>query len=160
MALPDGSGLELEPGFAIPRKSDLSSYFYYHALACLAEGGRLGFIASDGWLSHDYGLQLQRAMLDNCRIDALLRPTFNVFDDADVKTVVTLLTNARPGRGHRAPFAAITSPRALDEWPRHVVARRPQGSIRPGNWFVHFAGAVPRLPVPATSLGGGAPKLA
>ena len=153
MALPAGSGLALPPGFAIPRKSDLSSYFYYHSIDGLAEGGRLGFIASDGWLNHEYGLQLQRAILDNCRIDALLRPTFNVFEDADVKTVVSLLTRARPGRGHRTALAPIKSPRALDEWPRHVAARRLQRTSRPGNWFSHFAGPAPRLAVPTVPLG-------
>ena len=153
MALPPSSGLALPPGFAIPRKSDLSSYFYYHSIDGLAEGGRLGFIASDGWLNHEYGLQLQRAMLDNCRIDALLRPTFNVFEDADVKTVVSLLARARPGRGHRTALAPIKSPRALDDWPRHVAARRLQRTSRPGNWFSHFAGPAPRLAVPTVPLG-------
>lgn len=153
MGIPDGSGLALEPGFEIPRKSDLSSYFYYHSMACLAEGGRLGFIASDGWLNHDYGLQLQRAMLDNCRIDALVRPTFNVFDDADVKTVVTLLARARPAAGHRMLLASIPSPRAFDDWPRHVVAKRLQRTSGPGNWFAHFAGPVPRLGIPTVPMG-------
>ena len=153
LALPSGSGLALAPGFAIPRKSDLSSYFYYHSLACLAEGGRLGFIASDGWLHHDYGLPLQRAMLDNCRIDALLRPAFNVFDDADIKTVVSLLTRTRPAAGHRVPFAPIGSPRAFEDWTRRVVARRPQGTIRPGNWLAHFAGPVPCPGVPTLPMG-------
>ena len=153
MALPAGSELALAPGFAIPRKSDLSSYFYYHSIDCLAKGGRLGFIASDGWLHHEYGLQLQRAMLDNCRIDALLRPTFNVFEDADVKTVVSLLARARPGRGHRTALAPIESPGALDDWPRHVAARRLQRTSRPGNWLFHFAGPSPRLGVPTVQLG-------
>lgn len=153
MALPGGSGLALAPGFEIPRKSDLSSYFYYHSLASLAEGGRLGFIASDGWLHHDYGLRLQRFMLDNCRIDALLRPAFNVFEDADVKTVVTLLTRARPDGGHRMPFAEIPSPRALGDWERHVAARRLQRTIGPGKWSAHFAGRSPRLGVPTVPMG-------
>ena len=153
MGIPDGSGLALEPGFEIPRKSDLSSYFYYHSIACLAEGGRLGFIASDGWLHHDYGLQLQRVMLDNCRIDALLRPTFNVFDDADIKTVIALLTSARPAADHRMPLASIPSPRALDDWPPHVVAKRLQKTSEPGKWLAHFAGPVPRLRIPTVPMG-------
>lgn len=153
MRIPDGSGLELEPGFEIPRKSDLSSYFYYHSLACLAKGGRLGFIASDGWLHHDYGLQLQRVMLDNCRIDALMRPTFNVFDDADVKTVVTLLARERPAADHRMLLASIPSPRALDDWLPHVAARRLQRTSGPGKWLAHFAGPAPRIGVPTVPMG-------
>ena len=153
MALPRGSGLALPPGFEIPRKSDLSSYFYYHSIAGLADGGRLGFIASDGWLSHGYGLPLQRVMLDNCRIDALLRPAFNVFGDADVKTAVSLLARARPARGHRIAFAAIRDTRELDDWTRHVAARRPQRACGPGNWSSHFAGPSPRPAVPTVPLG-------
>ena len=153
MALPRGSGLALPPGFEIPRKSDLSSYFYYHSIAGLADGGRLGFIASDGWLSHGYGLPLQRVMLDNCRIDALLRPAFNVFGDADVKTVVSLLARARPARGHRIAFAAIRGPCELDDWTGHVAARRLQRACRPGNWSSHFAGPLPRPAVQTVPLG-------
>ena len=153
MAPPRGPGLALAPDFVIPRKSDLSSYFYYHSIARLAEGGRLGFIASDGWLNHEYGLGLQRAMLDNCRIDALLRPTFNVFDDADIKTVVSFLTRARPGRDHRIVFAAVKSTRALDDWQGHVAAKRLQRTSRPGNWFSHFAGSSPRPPFPTVPMG-------
>ncbi len=139
LALPGGSVLEIASDFEIPRKSDLSSYFYYHSLASLANGGRLGFIASDGWLNHDYGLQLQRTMLDNCRIDALLRPLFNVFDDADIKTVVTLLTKARSCDGHQILLAAIPGIRAFDDWTQHMVARKLQRTTVPGNWFAHFA---------------------
>ena len=153
MALPDSAGLSLEPGFEIPRKSDLSSYFYYHSLSCLAEGGRLGFIASDGWLNHAYGLQLQRVLLDNCRIDALIRPTFNVFDDADIKTVVSLLTNTRPDTDHRTQVAAIRRPRDFDSWRGCVVAQRLQSEAAPGNWFEHFAGPTPGLKTPLTTVG-------
>ena len=153
MALPDSAGLTLEPGFQIPRKSDLSSYFYYHSLGCLAEGGRLGFIASDGWLNHDYGLQLQRVLLDNCRIDALIRPTFNVFDDADIKTVVSLFTNTRPDAGHRIQVAAIRRPRDFDNWRGRVVAQRLQRECSPGNWFEHFTAPTPRLKIPLTTAG-------
>lgn len=153
MALPDSTGLSLEPGFEIPRKSDLSSYFYYHSLSCLAKGGRLGFIASDGWLNHAYGLRLQRVLLDNCRIDALIRPTFNVFDDADIKTVVSLITNTRPDADHRTQVAAIRRPRDFDDWRGCIVAQRPQRETTPGNWFEHFTSPTPKLKTPSTTVG-------
>lgn len=153
LAIPANSRLVLTPGFKIPRKSDLSSYFYYHSIHHLARGGRLGFIASDGWLNHDYGLPLQRAMLDNCRIDALIRPAYNVFDDADIKTVVSLLTNLPAGPDHRVPFATIRHPSHFDDWRGNVVARSSQGDLEPGNWFAHFAGNTLPLKVPSTTMG-------
>ena len=74
-------------GFNIPSKSDLSSYFYYHSLHMLKRGGMLGFITSDSWMNHDYGRKLQDVMLNECRIITLMRTRFNVFKDADVKTI-------------------------------------------------------------------------
>ena len=154
LALPARAGLSLEPGFQIPRKSDLSSYFYYHSLGHLARGGRMAFIASDGWLSHDYGLPLQRALLANCRIDAILRPVFNVFDDADIKTAVSFLANLPPAGDHRIDIAVAKSPRSLDGWPGGAtVSRRLQRSTRPGNWFSHFAGRTPPVRAPMTTMG-------
>ena len=51
----------------------------------------LGFIASDGWMSHDYGKSMQQVMLNKCNIVTLMRTEFNVFGDADIKTITTIL---------------------------------------------------------------------
>lgn len=148
MALPRGSGLELPHDFVIPRKSDLASYFHYHSLSGLAPGGRLAFITSNGWLSHDYGLPLQRTLLDNCRLDALLLPSFNVFGDADVRIAVLLLTRGPAGHGHRISVAEVDGPWGLAEWRGGVAARPPQGGVEPGNWIAQFLGAAPAPRVP------------
>lgn len=153
MALPRGSGLELPRGFGIPRKSDLASYFHYHSLAWLARGGRLAFIASDGWLSHAYGLPLQRALLDNCRIDALILPASNVFGGADVKTAVLHLTRGPAGRGHRIAVAEAGGPGGLGGWRGGVVARPLQRGAAPGAWPAQFLGAAPAPGVPMAEAG-------
>ena len=151
LALPDPAALGLPPGFRIPSTSDLGAYFHYHSLCHLAEGGRLGFIASDGWLSHSYGLSLQRALLENCRIDAIVRPAFNVFGDADIRTAVLLLAKLPARGGHRMRFATIGRPGDLDNWRRCIVARLPQGGARPGNWSAQFVGATPPPRIPMTT---------
>ena len=148
MALPRGSGLALPGGFEIPRKSDLASYFHYHSLGWLARGGRLAFISSDGWLGHAYGLPLQRALLDNCRIDALILPTSNVFGGADVKTAVLHLTRGPAGRGHRIAVAEAGGPGGMRGWRGRVVARPLQGAAEPGAWPAQFLGAAPAPRVP------------
>lgn len=148
LALPDPAAIGLPRGFRIPGKSDLGIYFHYHSLCSLAEGGRLGFIASDGWLSHGYGLSLQRALLAGCRIDAIVRPTFNVFGDADVKTAVLLLARLPARRGHRMRFASIGRPGDLDSWRSRIVASVPQECARPGNWLAQFAGTAPPPGIP------------
>ena len=151
MELPRGSGLSLPPGFGIPRKSDLASYFHYHSVAGLAPGGRLAFIASDGWLGHAYGLPLQRVLLDNCRIDALLRPDYNVFGGAAIKTAVLHLTRAPAGRGHRIDVAAIGGPEGLADWRGGIAARPLQAEAEPGNWLAQLFGAAP-APAPRAPM--------
>ena len=151
MDLPDPARLGLPPAFRIPRKSDLGAYFHYHSLCNLAEGGRLAFIASDGWLSHGYGLPLQRALLGGCRIDAIVRPTFNVFGDADIKTAVLFLARLPARRGHRMRFASIARPCDLEDWGSRVAASPLQESFRPGNWSAQFAGEAPAPRIPMTT---------
>ena len=150
LALPDPARLGLGPGFRIPRKSDLASYFHYHSLCHLAEGGRLALIASDGWLSHGYGLPLQRVLLDRCRIDAIVRPSFNVFGDADIKTAVLFATGSPAGAGHRIDVAAAGRPGDLGDRRGRTVDRVPQGGMRPGNWLALFLGPAPTPRAPMT----------
>ena len=148
LALPDPGLLGLGPGFRIPPMSDLASYFHYHSLCHLAEGGRLALIASDGWLGHGYGLPLQRVLLDRCRIDAIVRPSFNVFGDAEIKTAVLFATRAPAAAGHRIDIAAPARPADLGGRRRCIAARVGQAGLRPGNWLAHFLGPAPEPGAP------------
>ena len=138
--------LALADGFEVPRTSDLGCYFYYHSLANLAEGGRLGFISSDGWLHSDYGLPLQGAILDNAEIESIVVPEFKVFGDADVNTAVVLLRRGRPMQatqdGGGVELARARSARDFARMRPDAVRRVRQGSIRPGNWNLLFHAAV------------------
>ena len=93
MQLPKSNSLRGE-NLKIDKKSDKSSYFYYHCINWLKSGGRLGFIVSDSWLSFGYGKSLRKMILENCSINILLKPTYNVFKNIDVKTIITILTKS------------------------------------------------------------------
>ena len=141
---PRGEGMPaLSPadGFEVPKTSDLGCYFYYHSIGHLAEDGRLGFISSDGWLHSDYGLALQRAVLDNTEITSIVVPVFRVFEDADVNTAVVLLRRRRPTSGAAVDLAKARSAGDFALMRPVPVSRMEQAAMEPGNWSALFHGA-------------------
>lgn len=134
MQLPPDNSLGLS-NFVIPSKSDLSCYFYYHSLNRLKKEGKIGFIASDSWMSYDYGKTLQQVMLDKSTIHLIMRTEFNVFDDADVRTVTVILDRQiDPERVIELIYVKkrdfITNP--------HNIMTKSQKSFKPGNWNRYF----------------------
>ncbi len=75
----------------ISGQADIYVYFFTHATEFLKEGGRLGFITSDKWLSVKYGNDLQRFMLDHYRILAIITFPIRVFRDPLVHTSIIIL---------------------------------------------------------------------
>jgi methylase of polypeptide subunit release factors len=59
-------------GFQPPPKSDLFTYFGYHAWSFLKEGGRLGFVTSASWLTSEYGSRFQQFLLEEMRLIAVV----------------------------------------------------------------------------------------
>lgn len=77
---------------AISRRSDLYAYFLLHSASFLKDGGYLGFITSDTWLTIDYGIELQKFFLDHFNIIAVIESKLERwFTEAPVHTVVTIL---------------------------------------------------------------------
>ena len=151
-ALPGLAPLALPADFCIPKKSDLSAYFYYHSLARLRKRGRLGFISGDNWLRAEYGGPLRRMLLSNAQIEALVSPRFKVFPDADVNTVIVLLSRAPPDGGRRVMFANAASVSDFAAPSLDVAARVPQSAISGANWSLHFDGPVAKPPFFTTRL--------
>ena len=60
MQLPEPNNLGIV-GFKIPSTSDISSYFFYHSVNLLKDGGSLGFITSDSWMHMKYGYKRSHA---------------------------------------------------------------------------------------------------
>lgn len=82
----------LKGDLSIDKRADKSSYFYYHCLNWLKKNGRLGFIITDSWLSHLYGQQLRKMLLENCSIDILLKFDYRVFKNISIKPIITIIT--------------------------------------------------------------------
>ena len=75
----------------LPGRSDLHCYFWPHASTFLKQEGMLGFITSSQWLDVEYGFHLQRWLLQNFEILAVLEsPVEPWFVGARVATAVTI----------------------------------------------------------------------
>lgn len=64
-------------------------YFWFHSVTFLEDDGRLVFITSGEWLDSDYGVQLQRWLLEHTHIEAIIESLSEPwFSEARVGTVV------------------------------------------------------------------------
>jgi hypothetical protein len=80
------------PGIELSKQSDLHVYFWPVACQFLAKDGWFGFLTSSSWLDVRYGFPLQRWVLLNFRIVAIIESVDEPwFEDARVKTAVTIL---------------------------------------------------------------------
>ena len=118
----------------IGKRSDLSAYFYYHCLNWLKTDGRLGFIVSDSWLNFKYGEPLRRVLLENCSINVLLKPTYNVFKNIDVKTVITVLTKNNP-HGNIVNYLSVDDGTPFSSL---YYKNKPQHEFTDGKWSEYF----------------------
>ncbi|MHB1054175.1 MAG: HsdM family class I SAM-dependent methyltransferase [Thiobacillus sp.] len=83
--------VEQMAGAKLSGRSDLHCYFWPHATTFLKMGGMLGFITSSQWLDVEYGFHLQRWLLRNFEILAVLEsPVEPWFVGARVATAVTI----------------------------------------------------------------------
>jgi hypothetical protein len=124
------------PGLKLSGRSDLHCYFWPVATGLLREGGYFGFLTSSSWLDAEYGFALQRWVLQNFRLVAVIESVEEPwFEDARIKTAVTILQRCRDAKAREAnvvkfvrlekPLAEILGPRAAgDEAARQRAAQR------------------------------------
>src|SRR5438128_4977929 len=80
------------PDIGLSKQSDLHVYFWPVAAQFLADDGWFGFLTSSSWLDVRYGFSLQRWILRNFRLVAVIESLDEPwFEDARVKTAVTIL---------------------------------------------------------------------
>jgi hypothetical protein len=81
------------PDLKVSGRSDLHIYFWPHATSFLPEeDGYFGFLTSSSWLDVEYGFPLQRWILQNFCIEAIMESSVEPwFTDARVATAVTIL---------------------------------------------------------------------
>ncbi|MHA1378443.1 MAG: HsdM family class I SAM-dependent methyltransferase [Candidatus Helarchaeota archaeon] len=66
-------------------------YFYTHANHFLKEHGYIGFIVNNSFMETKGGWSLCKYFLDNFKLKYLIKFAEDVFEDADVKSVITIL---------------------------------------------------------------------
>ena len=88
-----GVKLELaDINFNLSGQADIYAYLFFHTGRFVKEGGRMGFITSNSWLDVAYGYELQKYMVNNFKIVAIIESRCEPwFEDAAVNTVVTIL---------------------------------------------------------------------
>ena len=95
-------------------RAGLYAYFFFHSLAFLREGGRLGFVVPNGWLDVAYGGTLKQFMLDHFRIVAVVESAVERwFPAAGVNTCLVILERAGEASdraGNRVRFIRLRQP--------------------------------------------------
>ena len=142
--LPEASRLKK---YEIPSKMDLSGYFFFHGLDILKDDGMLGFIASDSWLSFGYGRDLQKLLLEESKINILLKTEFNVFKDADVKTITTIIRKEHNNENTIKLFYVNIEDKILNPGLSYIELQ--QKEMEPSNWnnYFHQNDFAPQIPM-------------
>lgn len=90
------------PGVSWSGRSDIHVYFFPHAATFLQEGGYLGLLTSSTWLDTTYGFRLQKYLLDNFEIIAIIESASEPwFTGARVRAAATIL-HRQPDPARRA----------------------------------------------------------
>ena len=88
------------------KKSDLYCCFIERAVLILRQGGALGYIVSNSWLRLDIFEKLRMFLLDHTSLRRIIDFTGNVFERANVKTVMLLLSK---GTSHDQTVEVVTT---------------------------------------------------
>src|SRR3989339_775893 len=76
----------------INQQSDLYVYYLIHTAAFLKENGKLGYVISSSWLDVNFGSGLQKFLLDNFKIIAIIdNQKIRSFDTASINTVMLII---------------------------------------------------------------------
>ncbi len=76
----------------VNQQSDLYVYYLMHTASFLRDGGRLGYVISSSWLDVSFGAGLQKFLLDNFKIIAIIdNQKVRSFETASINTVILIL---------------------------------------------------------------------
>jgi type I restriction-modification system DNA methylase subunit len=98
-------------------------YFWFHAGQFLAPSGRLAFITASEWMDSDYGGQLQIWLLNNFKINVVIRSLAETwFEDARVGTVVLVAERCADGEARENNLVRfITLRQSLEDLYERIV---------------------------------------
>jgi|GEM_PF-658212 len=100
------------------KKMDIYGYFITHATSFLKDGGRLGFIISDRWLDTQYGTDLQQYLLENYKINAVIKFKRQAFQDALVGSTVLIIEKEQEQHAREdnvVKFLEVQSEMSIDD---------------------------------------------
>lgn len=88
----EGKKIDLtKVGFKLSGQADIYAYLFFHTARFIKEGGRMGFVTSNSWLDVGYGYELQKFILANFKLIAILESRCEPwFEDAAVNTIVII----------------------------------------------------------------------
>jgi type I restriction enzyme M protein len=81
----------MKAGFDAEAKTDLFAFFIYHATRFMKDGSRLGFVTPASWLTSDYAISLQQALLGTIRVASVIASNAeSFFPQVDVNAVLLI----------------------------------------------------------------------
>ena len=85
-----------ECGFKPSQRTSIYAYFFYHASIFLKDRGYLAFICQNSWLDTDYGIDMQRYLMRNYEIVAIMDSEVErFFPSASVNTTIVIVRKQR-----------------------------------------------------------------
>ncbi|HUZ30945.1 MAG TPA: N-6 DNA methylase [Xanthobacteraceae bacterium] len=79
----------VKAGFNVEAKTDLFAFFVYHSTRFMKDGSRLGFVTPASWLTSDYAISLQKALLGTIRVRSIISSSAeSFFPQVDVNAVL------------------------------------------------------------------------
>lgn len=134
--LPETHTLSLDSDFEFHSYTDLSGYFICHSLNILKNNGKMGLILSDGWLQSHYGEVIQKVILDNSTIQSMIHPTYNIFEDADITTVILLTDKKIENDLVSLMVAKSEYDISAHDFSKNLTMN--SDKLVPGNWKLYF----------------------
>jgi methylase of polypeptide subunit release factors len=89
-------------------KTDLFAFFVYHAARFMKDGSRLGFVTPASWLTSDYAIPLQQALLGKLRVISVIASIAeSFFTQVDVNAVLLIAEKASKDESYE-PIRFVT----------------------------------------------------
>jgi type I restriction enzyme M protein len=106
--------IKTECHFEPSQRTSIYAYFFYHASAFLTDQGYLAFIVQNSWMDTDYGIDLQKYLLNNFEIIAIIDSEIErFFPSASVNTSIVILKKQKVEEirnNNPARFVYLTRP--------------------------------------------------
>lgn len=130
---------KIEQGIkSINKQSDLYFYYLLHTTSFLKNGGRLGYVISTSWLDVSFGGGLQKFLLDNFKIIAIIEhQTKRSFSTALINTIILILEKCDVEQLRNVNNVKFV--RVFKEYPNFI------GKFNDGNRITHTLEFVHRI---------------